>query len=78
MAAYDISIPTAFPVLRPFEKVGEGDAVASLKRFFVHRAWNVTQQAWETWTTQDQPDPNPPSGDPISGLTVAGTWKQVT
>ena len=77
MASYDIALP-GDPTLQPLEKVGEGTAEPAMKQFFVHRAWNLTLQAWETWTTEDEPDPNPPSGDPITGLTIAGIWKEVT
>ncbi|RLC76833.1 MAG: hypothetical protein DRJ03_27880 [Chloroflexi bacterium] len=77
MAAYDITLPGS-PTLQPLRKVAEGEADVTLKQFFVQRAWNLNTQAWETWTTEDEPDPNPPSGDPITGLTTAGIWKQVT
>lgn len=77
MATYSIALPGS-PTLQPLQKVGEGVAESTLKQFFVQRAWNLNTLAWETWTTEDEPDPNPPSGDPISGLTTAGIWKQVT
>ena len=77
MAAYDITLPES-PTLQPLRKVGGGAPEVSLRLFFVQRAWNLNTLAWETWTTENEPDPNPPSGDPISGLTTAGIWKQVT
>ena len=77
MTAYNIALPGS-PSLQPLQKASVGDAEPTLKQFFIHQAWNTVTLAWEKWTTEDEPDPNPPSGDPITGLTIAGVWKEVT
>jgi len=77
MASYNFTRPTSFPAISPFDKVGTGDPVPTLKKFFLQRAWNTVWLAYETWTSEDAPDPNPPSGDPITGLTTAAYWKAV-
>jgi len=77
MASYDFNRPTSFAEVQPFEKVGTGVATPTLKKFFFQRAWNTVWGAYETWITEAVPDPNPPSGDAITGLTTAGFWKEV-
>jgi len=34
------------------------------------RAWNLNTSAYEFWTSEGAPDPNPPSGDPVQGVCV--------
>ena len=77
MASYDFKRPTFFPATQPFEKIGSGEATPTLKKFFFQRAYNTVWAAFETWVTEGVANPNPPSGDAITGLTTAGFWKEV-
>jgi hypothetical protein len=77
VASYDFKKPNTFPAMQPFEKVGTGAATPTLKKFFFQRAYNTVWAAYETWISEGAPQPTPPSGDAITGLTTAGFWKQV-
>jgi len=37
---------------------------------YFYRAWNTNTVDWEFWNSVGSPDPNPPSGGPITGLTL--------
>lgn len=76
MASYNFKRPMQFPQIQPFEKVGSGVVTPTLKKFFFQRAYNTVWSAYETWITEGFPEPNPPSGDSITGLTTSGFWKQ--
>jgi len=36
------------------------------------RAWNTVTGDWEIWTSAGSPDTNPPSGDPVTNVTLIG------
>jgi len=40
------------------------------------RAWNTITLSYEFWTSIGYPDPNPPSGDPVTGVTIIGEWTE--
>jgi len=42
--------------------------------YYRMRAWNLTLVGWEIWTSVDVPDPNPPSGNPVTNVTLIGIW----
>jgi len=77
MAAYDFERPTSFIVPQQFDKIGTGVATPTLKKFYFQRAWNTVEGNYETWVSVGAPEPIPPSGDPITGLTTASFWKMV-
>lgn len=77
MAVYEFEQPLSFVVPQQFNKTGTGIATPTLKKFYFQRAWNTIEQNYETWVSQGAPDPNPPSGDPITGLTTSAFWKMV-
>lgn len=78
MAAYDFEQPQYdFLIPQQFDKVGSGVPTPVLKKFYFHRAWNTVELNYETWVSQGIPQPNPPSGDPITGLTTAAFWRMV-
>lgn len=41
---------------------------------FRMRAWNTVTLSYEIWTSIGDPDPNPPSGDPVTGVSIIGEW----
>lgn len=51
-----------------------GGGTTVVKRYLM-RAWNLNLADWETWTSDGTPDPNPPSGDPVTNVTVSGVWE---
>lgn len=77
MASFTFTKPASYPEISPFDKTGTGDPVPTLKLFYFHRAWNLAWLTYETWITEGEADPNPPSGESITGLTVCGFWKKV-
>lgn len=77
MAGYDFNRPTSFAEVQPFDKVGTGIPEPVLKKFFFQRAWNTSGLYFETWVSIGFPNPIPPSGDPIIGLTTSAFWKEV-
>lgn len=77
MASYDIAKPGSFPQVQSFDKIGTGTATPTLTVFFVQRAWNTAWSAYETWISEGSADPNPPSGESITGLTTAAVWQEV-
>lgn len=77
MAAYDFEKETSFITPQQFDKVGTGVPVPVQRKFFCQRAYNTSWGTYETWISEGSPNPNPPSGDAITGLTTVGFWKQV-
>ena len=41
------------------------------------RAWNTVTAGWEIWTSVGTPDVNPPSGDPVTNVTLIGITEEV-
>lgn len=39
---------------------------------YYYRAWNTNTNDWEFWNVTGNPDPNPPSGDPNTGVSLIG------
>jgi hypothetical protein len=39
------------------------------------RAWNLNTVDWEVWTSVGSPNLNPPSGDPVTNVTLIGVWE---
>lgn len=77
MATYNFTKPPVNQPIFEFDKIPYEEPVPTLKKFYYYRAWNTVQGMWETWTSIDAPDPNPPSGDAATGLTKALFWKKV-
>lgn len=42
----------------------------NLKIHYRMRAWNTVTLNYEIWTSIGYPDPNPPSGDPVIGVSI--------
>lgn len=77
MASYSFTRPAVNQPVFEFDKIPYGEPTPTLRKFYYYRAWNTTLLMWETWVTVDVPDPAPPSGDPIVGLTQALFWRKV-
>ena len=39
------------------------------------RAWNLTLVDWEVWTSVGSPNLIPPSGNPVTNVTLIGVWE---
>jgi hypothetical protein len=77
MASYNFTRPLVNKPIFEFDKLPYTEPTPALRKFYFHRAWNTVELLYETWTTEDNPDPSPPSGDPITGITIAAFWKKV-
>jgi hypothetical protein len=77
MASYNFVRPVSIPKRQVFDKVGTGIPTPVLRKFFCQRAWNVAWAMYETWVSEGEPDPSPPSGNVVTGLTTAAFWKMV-
>jgi hypothetical protein len=45
------------------------DPVEEVQVYYQMRAWNLVSESYEIWLTTEEPDPTPPSGDPVVGVT---------
>lgn len=77
MTAYNIETDSSFLVPQQFDKAGTGIATPTLKKFYFQRAFNTDEGNYETWVSVGAPEPVPPSGGNITGLTTAAFWKMV-
>jgi hypothetical protein len=59
-----------------YEGTGGGGPSPPPIQYYRMRAWNLTTVDWEVWTSTGAPDVTPPSGDPVTGITVVGVWEE--
>lgn len=48
---------------------------AGTQFYYRMRAWNTVTLSYEIWTSMTYPNLNPPSGDPVTEITIIGIWK---
>jgi hypothetical protein len=66
------SIPSYSPsTVRVLHEGGE-----TITWYYRMRAWNLVTLTFEVWVSVGSPDPSPPSGNPVIGVTVIGVWEE--